>query len=92
MYATVRTNRKKKNLIIQFTAFAFDTCHHLISGTVFQPDTYICNTEEGYEEGGNNDEEGKQLSVLVEEFKLINQSRDHRFHPTHLQQKAQELD
>lgn len=42
-----------------------------------QHDTYICNTEKGYEKGGNDDEEGEQLSVLVEEFKLINQPSDH---------------
>lgn len=54
--------------------------------------TYICNTEEGYEEGGRNNEEGEQLSVLVEAFKLINQPRDHRFHPTHLQEKTEELE
>lgn len=55
-----------------------------------QCDTYICNTEERYKEGGNHNEEGEQLSVLVEEFKLINQPRDHRFHPTHLRQKTLE--
>lgn len=57
-----------------------------------QYDTYICNTEEGYEKGCNYNEEGEQLSVLVEAFKLINQPCDHRFHPTHLQQKTQELE
>ncbi len=57
-----------------------------------QYDTYICDTKEGYEEGCNYNEEGEQLSVLVETFKLINQPRDHRFHPAHLQQKTQELE
>lgn len=42
-----------------------------------QNETYICNTKELYEKGGNNDEEGEQLSVLVEAFKLIDQPRDH---------------
>lgn len=35
---------------------------------------YICDTEEGHEEGCNNDEEGEEFSVLVEEFKLIDQA------------------
>lgn len=48
--------------------------------------TYICYTKERYEEGGNDDEEGELLSVLVEEFELINEPRDHRFHPTHLRE------
>lgn len=34
--------------------------------------TYICNTEEGYEKRGDNNEEGEQLSVLVEAFELVN--------------------
>lgn len=46
--------------------------------------TYVGHTKERYEEGGNDDEEGELLSVLVEEFELVNQSCDHRFHPTHL--------
>lgn len=53
-------------------------------------ETYIRDTEEGYEEGRNNDEEGEQLSVLVEEFELIDQPRDHRLHPAHLQGDTQE--
>lgn len=57
-----------------------------------QNETYICNTKERYEKGGNNDEEGEQLSVLVEAFKLIDQPRDHWFHPAHLQQKTEELE
>lgn len=48
--------------------------------------TYICYTKERYEEGGNNDEEGELLSVLVEEFELIDEPRDHRFHSTHLRE------
>lgn len=51
---------------------------------------YVSHTKERYEKGRNNDEEGEQLSVLVEEFKLINQPRDHWFHPAHLQQKTEE--
>lgn len=39
--------------------------------------TYICYTKERYEEGGNDDEEGELLSVLVEEFELIDDPRDH---------------
>lgn len=46
--------------------------------------TYICYTKEWYEEGGSDDEEGELLSVLVEEFELIDEPRDHWFHPTHL--------
>lgn len=53
--------------------------------------TYIGNTKERHEEGGNHNEKSKKLSVFVEEFKLINQSCDHRFHPTHLQQNTEEL-
>lgn len=34
--------------------------------------TYICDTEEGYQKGGNNDKESEQLPVLVEEFEFIN--------------------
>lgn len=49
-----------------------------------QDGTYICHTKERYKEGGNDDEEGELLPVLVEEFKLVDQPRDHRFHPTHL--------
>lgn len=30
-----------------------------------QYNTYICNTEEGYEEGGHNNEESEQLSMLM---------------------------
>lgn len=48
--------------------------------------TYICYTKERYEEGGNDDEEGELLSVLVEEFELIDEPRDHRFHPAHLRE------
>lgn len=55
-------------------------------------ETYICNTEERNEKGGNNNEEREQLSVLVEEFELINQPRDHWFHASHLQQKTEELE
>lgn len=49
-----------------------------------QGGTYVCHTKERYEEGGNDDEEGELLSVLVEEFELVDQPCDHRFHPTHL--------
>lgn len=52
--------------------------------------TYVCNTKERYEKGGDDDEEGEELSVLVEEFKLINQPRDHRLHPTHLRQQREQ--
>jgi len=34
--------------------------------------TYTCDTEEGYEKRGNNNEKGEQLSVLVKEFEFIN--------------------
>lgn len=50
--------------------------------------TYICNTEEGDEKSGNNNEESEQFSVLVQEFEFINQPGDHRLHPTHLQQNT----
>lgn len=33
---------------------------------------YICDAAEGYEKRGDNNEEGEHLSVLVEEFELIN--------------------
>lgn len=49
-----------------------------------QDGTYICHTKERYEEGGNDDEEGELLSVFVEKFELVDQTRDHRFHPAHL--------
>lgn len=52
-----------------------------------QDGTYICHTKERYEEGGNHDEEGELLSVLVEEFELVDQPCDHRFHPTHLRKE-----
>lgn len=92
---------EKNQLRIQVIAFA-DTCRHLVLSDghnrklskwsnvclKVSEDTYICNTEEGYEKGGHNNEEGEQLSVLVEAFKLIEQTCDHRFHPTHLRQKT----
>lgn len=56
-----------------------------------QDGTYICYTKERYKEGGHDDEEGKLLSVLVEEFELVDQPCDHRFHPTHLRKADREI-
>lgn len=53
-------------------------------------DTYTCDTEEGNEKRGNNNEESEQLPVLVKEFKFIDQTCDHRLHPTHLRQEIRE--
>lgn len=48
--------------------------------------THIGDTEERDEEGGHHDEECEQFSVFVQELELVDESRDHRLHPTHLQQ------
>ena len=47
-------------------------------------DTHIGDAEQGYEEGGDDDEKREELPVLVEALKLIDQPGDHRLHTSHL--------
>ena len=47
-------------------------------------DTHVGDAEQGYEEGGDDDEEREELPVLVEALKLIDQPGDHRLHASHL--------
>lgn len=48
------------------------------------PLTYVCDTDERDEERGNYDEEREELSVFVQAFEFVDESRDHRLHPSHL--------
>lgn len=48
--------------------------------------THIGDAEERDKESRHHDEEREKFSVLVKELELVDESRDHRFHPTHLQQ------
>lgn len=48
--------------------------------------TYIGDAEEGEQEGHQDDEEGEELPVPVQQLELVCEPGDHRLHPAHLQQ------
>lgn len=48
--------------------------------------TYVGDAEEGEQEGHQDDEEGEELPVPVQQLELVCEPGDHRLHPAHLQQ------
>ncbi len=51
--------------------------------------TYVCDTDERDEERGDHDEEREELSMFVQELEFVDESRDHRLHPSHLKNSVQ---
>lgn len=47
--------------------------------------TYVGDAEEGEKEGCQDDDEGEELPVPVQQLELIDEPGDHRLHPAHLQ-------
>lgn len=46
--------------------------------------TYIGDTEQGEKEGRQDDEEREELTVSVQQLKLVDEPGDHRLHTAHL--------
>lgn len=49
--------------------------------------TYARDTDERDEERGDHDEEREELSVFVQKLEFVDESRDHRLHPSHLKKQ-----
>jgi hypothetical protein len=47
--------------------------------------TYVGDAQEREQEGGQNDTKREELPVPMQQLELVNESSDHGFHATHLQ-------
>lgn len=55
------------------------------------PLTYVCDTDERDEECRNYDEECEELSMFVQAFEFVDESCDHRLHPSHLKNRVYQV-